>query len=329
MLEQEIEAQLIRRLTDGLKYVYRPDIRDLAALESNSRARFEELNHVRLSNAEFSRLLDIVVSDDVYRASCTLRERQPLERDDGTPFICPLVNTEAWCKNCFEVVNQLRINTASSFHRYDAILLLNGVPVVQIELKSLDISPRRAMKQIVDYKRAPGSGYTYTLLCFIQLFIVSNRTETWYFANNNRHFAFDADERFLPANLFFSTGIPVCILVLKKCRKADGVLFINAAEQFEKGKRQNHLLDEHAGKILDAYQYRREERHFSCSVPLREIADNDFNLNISRYISTAEPEADVDLAAVHRDLEELDARIAAATERHNAFLRELGLPEIG
>lgn len=105
--------------------------------------------------------------------------------------------------NPMEVVNQLRINTDNSHHRYNVMLLINGVPVVQIELKTLGISPRRAMEQIVDYKNDPGNGYGKTLLCFVQLFIVSNRTDTWYFANNNaRHFAFDADERFLPIYQF-------------------------------------------------------------------------------------------------------------------------------
>lgn len=133
----------------------------------------------------------------------------------------------------------------------------------------------------------------------------------------------------LPANLFFSTGIPVCVLVLKRCRKADDVLFINAAEQFEKGKRQNRLLPEHIDRIVNAYRYRTEEERFSRRVRREEIAGNDFNLNISRYISTAEPEADVDLAAVHAEMTAIDARIAEATARHNSFLRELGLPEIG
>ena len=101
------------------------------------------------------------------------------------------------------MVNQLRITTDYSHHRYDVILLINGVPVVQIELKTLAISPRRAMQQIVDYKNDPGNGYAKTLLCFLQLFIVSNRTDTWYFANNNsRHFSFNADERFLPLYQF-------------------------------------------------------------------------------------------------------------------------------
>lgn len=132
----------------------------------------------------------------------------------------------------------------------------------------------------------------------------------------------------LPANLFFSTGIPVCVLVLKRCRKAGDVLFINAAEQFEKGKRQNRLLPEHIDRIVNAYRFRTEEERFSRRVGMEEIAGNDFNLNISRYISTAEPEADVDLAAVHTEMAAIDARIAEATARHNSFLRELGLPEI-
>ena len=102
------------------------------------------------------------------------------------------------------MVNQLRINTDNSHHRYDVILLINGVPAAQIELKTLGISPRRAMEQIVEYKNDPGNGYTKTLLCFVQLFIVSNRSDTWYFANNNnsRHFCFNAEERFLPIYQF-------------------------------------------------------------------------------------------------------------------------------
>jgi len=109
------------------------------------------------------------------------------------------VNIRNWCKNEFEVVNQLRINTQNSHQRYDVMLLINGIPVVQIELKKLDISPRRAIEQIIQYKNDRGNGYNHTLLCFIQLFIVSNQIHTWYFTNNQaRHFSFNADERFLP-----------------------------------------------------------------------------------------------------------------------------------
>ncbi|KAF0112939.1 MAG: putative toxin-antitoxin system toxin component, partial [Hyphomonadaceae bacterium] len=198
MTEQEIEQGLIEKLSD-LKYVWREDIRDKAALEANFRQKFQELNKVNLTDSEFARLMDQIIMPDVFNAARLIRERNNFERDDGTPLFYTLVNIKDWCKNTFEVINQLRINTDNSHHRYDVVLLINGVPVVQIELKTLAISPRRAMQQIVDYKNDVGNGYTKTLMCFLQLFIVSNKSDTWYFANNNsRHFAFDADERFLP-----------------------------------------------------------------------------------------------------------------------------------
>ncbi|MDP1561058.1 MAG: type I restriction endonuclease subunit R, partial [Pirellulaceae bacterium] len=196
--EQDIEHDF-QRILEGLKYTLRPDIRDRAALEQNFRQKFEALIHVHLTDSEFARLLDEIVTPDVFKASQILRERNAFTRDDGTPLNYTLVNIKDWCKNDFEVVNQLRINTDNSQHRYDVILLINGVPVVQVELKTLGINPRRAMEQIVEYKNDPGNGYAKTLLCFMQLFIVSNRDSTYYFANNNtRHFAFNAEERFLP-----------------------------------------------------------------------------------------------------------------------------------
>ncbi|WP_407213836.1 N-6 DNA methylase [Enterobacter hormaechei] len=139
----------------------------------------------------------------------------------------------------------------------------------------------------------------------------------------------------LPANLFFSTGIPVCILVLKKCKKPDDVLFINAAEHYEKGKRQSQLLrtDEmtdggigHIEKIIDTYRYRKEEPRYSRRVSMDEIEKNDFNLNISRYVSTVQAEEEIDLAAVHTDLLVVEKQIGAAKERYNQYLAELGLP---
>ena len=196
--EQEIEQRLIDTL-QALKYTYRPDIRDKAALERNFRAKFEALNHVQITDAEFARLRDEIISADVFQTAKTLREYGYFQREDGTPLHYMLVNLKDWCKNHFEVVHQLRINTDNSHHRYDAIVLINGLPLVQIELKTLGINPRRAMEQIVDYRNDPGNGYANTLLCFMQLFIVSNRNNTYYFANNhNQHFAFNADERFLP-----------------------------------------------------------------------------------------------------------------------------------
>ena len=132
----------------------------------------------------------------------------------------------------------------------------------------------------------------------------------------------------LPANLFYSTGIPVCILVLKKCKKYDDVLFINASEHFEKGKRQNQLLPEHIEKILNTYKNRAEEDRYSRRVSLEEIEKNNYNLNISRYVSTAVEEEEIDLGAVHGQLEALEKKIADAKNKHNEYLKELGLPPL-
>ncbi|MFO1252223.1 MAG: type I restriction-modification system subunit M [Inhella sp.] len=129
----------------------------------------------------------------------------------------------------------------------------------------------------------------------------------------------------LPSNLFYSTGIPVCILVLKKCKKPDDVLFINAAEHFVKGKRQNQLTEEHIAKIVETYQFRKEEPRYARRVPMEEIEQHGFNLNISRYVSTAVGEAEIDLDAVHAELVKAEQAIADAKQRHNGFLKELGL----
>jgi len=196
--ESQIEQDFIAKLRD-LKYTHRSDIHDRLTLENNFREKFQELNRVTLSDGEFQRLLADIVSPDVFTAAQTLRNRNAFARDDGTPLNYTLVNIDDWCKNSFEVVSQLRINTDYSHHRYDVLLLINGVPCAQVELKTLGINPRRAIEQIVEYKKDPGNGYLGTLLCFVQLFIVSNRDSTYYFANNNaRHFSFNADERFLP-----------------------------------------------------------------------------------------------------------------------------------
>jgi type I restriction enzyme M protein len=133
----------------------------------------------------------------------------------------------------------------------------------------------------------------------------------------------------LPANLFYTTGIPVCILVLKKCKMPDDVLFINASEHFEKERRQNRLLPEHIDKIIETYQFRKEEERYSRRVSMEEIAErHDYNLNISRYVSTAEPEPEIDLVVVNSDLVELEKKIKESTKKHNEFLDELGLPPL-
>lgn len=131
----------------------------------------------------------------------------------------------------------------------------------------------------------------------------------------------------LPANLFYSTGIPVCIIVLKKCRKHDKILFINASgeEHYEKGKRQNNLRDEDVDKIVETYQFRKEEIRYSHQVSLQEIKDNDYNLNITRYVNLSKDVELIDLQAVTKQLKVCDEKISDARTRLNVYLRELGL----
>lgn len=138
----------------------------------------------------------------------------------------------------------------------------------------------------------------------------------------------------LPANLFYSTGIPVCIIVLKKCRKNDKILFINASseEHYEKGKRQNYLRkdDKHddVKDIIDAYKSRATISRYSREVSLSEIKENGYNLNITRYVNLSKDEEAVDLAAVQAKLVDIEKEITTARDEHNKFLRELGLKEI-
>ena len=135
----------------------------------------------------------------------------------------------------------------------------------------------------------------------------------------------------LPPNLFFSTGIPVCILVLKKSKKANDILFINASgeEHFKKDKKQNVLRPEDIDMIVDTYQFRKEDdKKYSRRVSMEEIEKNGYNLNISRYVSTAPEEVIVNLADVKSNLDKIEEEIQTTKAKHNQFLRELGLPEL-
>lgn len=132
----------------------------------------------------------------------------------------------------------------------------------------------------------------------------------------------------LPSNLFYSTGIPVCILVLKKCKKEDDLLFINAAEHFVKEKRQNTLSEKHIENIVETYKYRSDRERYSRRVSMVEIEKNGYNLNISRYVSIAEEEVQIDLQEVNKKLTSINKCIKTNTDKHNKFLKELKLPPI-
>ena len=132
----------------------------------------------------------------------------------------------------------------------------------------------------------------------------------------------------LPANLFYSTGIPVCIIVLKKCKKEDDILFINANKEFSKEKTRNILEDKHIQKIINTYRERKEEENYSKRVTMDMIVQNEYNLNISRYVSTAEEDKIIDLTQVKEELDSIEAKITETKTKFNEYLRQLDLPEL-
>ena len=132
----------------------------------------------------------------------------------------------------------------------------------------------------------------------------------------------------LPANIFYGTSIPTCILVMKKCRKEDdNILFIDASKEFEKVKTQNKLRPQHIQKIVETYRDREEIEKYSHLATLQEVADNDYNLNIPRYVDTFEEEEPIDIKAVMSEIKELEAKRAELDKEIDVYLKELGIIE--
>ena len=129
----------------------------------------------------------------------------------------------------------------------------------------------------------------------------------------------------LPANLFYGTGIPTCILVFKKNRDRKDVLFIDASKEFAKGKNQNRLSKDNIDKIIDTYRARKDVEKYAHVAPLQEIIDNDFNLNIPRYVDTFEEEPPIDLDEVNKQLKQDDVEIAEAEAKIKEQLHLLGV----
>ena len=130
----------------------------------------------------------------------------------------------------------------------------------------------------------------------------------------------------LPANVFYGTGIPTCILIFKKCReKDDNILFIDASQEYEKIKTQNYLTDAHVQKIVDTYAERKTVDKYAYVADLEEIEENDYNLNIPRYVDTFEEEEHIDIDAVSDELQNIEAEIKATDEEIGKYCKELGI----
>lgn len=195
--ETDLDGSIVSKLS-ALGFELRPEIRDRAALEANFREKFEALNRVALTDGEFRRILRENISPYVYEASRSLRGWNAFVRDDGTPLDCAFVNFRDWSRNAYEIVDRPSVDSDNGTGR-GVMLLINGVPVVQVELGSRGTSPRSTMERIVSRRNGHGAECAGTLTRFIQLFVVGDRENVWHFANNDdRHFAFGAEERFLP-----------------------------------------------------------------------------------------------------------------------------------
>lgn len=132
----------------------------------------------------------------------------------------------------------------------------------------------------------------------------------------------------LPANIFYGTGIPTCIMVFKKCRQADdNILFIDASKEFEKSGNQNKLRQEHIDKIINAYRSRDAVDKFSYPANLSEVEENEHNLNIPRYVDTFEEEESVDLTQVAKELKEINREIAEVNKKISEYAKELGIDD--
>ena len=129
----------------------------------------------------------------------------------------------------------------------------------------------------------------------------------------------------LPENLFFGTGIPACILVFKKNKTDNNVVFIDASKEYDKGKNQNNLRNEDINKIVEAYKNRREIDKYCHIASFEEIKENDFNLNIPRYIDTFEEEEKVDMAKVKSDIEQIKIDIEQISHSMKRYIDNLGL----
>lgn len=130
----------------------------------------------------------------------------------------------------------------------------------------------------------------------------------------------------LPANIFYGTSIPTCILVFKKCKEdPEHILFIDASKEFEKVKNQNMLREEHINKIVETYRNRTVIEKYSHLATLQEVADNDYNLNIPRYVDTFEAEEEIDIKAVMQEIKSLEAKRAELDKEIDVYFKELGL----
>ncbi|MGL5722505.1 MAG: type I restriction endonuclease subunit R, EcoR124 family, partial [Brevinema sp.] len=212
--EQKLELAFIDKLVE-MGYEYRKDIKTIDMLHQNFKEKIEYWNKIELSNREFEQILRDLLGKSVFDSTGLLHTKYTLQRDDDTSINLTLYDTKNWCQNTFEVVNQLRADHDLSHHRYDVHILINGIPMVHVELKHAGITPIKALKQIVRYKQDNGSSLRTTLLGFTQIFIMSNDELTYYFVNNDQ---LDVNQRelFIPVFMWADKDNNKCSRLLRE-----------------------------------------------------------------------------------------------------------------
>jgi type I restriction enzyme, R subunit len=180
--EAELEQKLIERLT-GLGY--EPvTLRNAEDLKANLKTQLEKHNHIELSDTEFKSILNHLDKGNVFDRAKRLRDKMELSRDDGTTFYLEFLNTEHWCQNQYQVTNQVT-QQGNYKNRYDVTLLINGLPLIQIELKRRGLELKEAFNQINRYQRH-SYGADNGLFQYVQIFVISNGVNTRYYANNRK-----------------------------------------------------------------------------------------------------------------------------------------------
>ncbi|HWA51964.1 MAG TPA: type I restriction endonuclease subunit R [Patescibacteria group bacterium] len=180
--EAQLELELIQQLNKlGFESVTIPDS---TALITNLKLQLEKFNETKLTDREFEKILNHLMHGDRFDKGKTLRDRFLLHRDDETTFYIRFFNMDQWCRNVYQVAHQIT-QMGNYKNRYDVTLLVNGLPLVQIELKRRGVEMKEAFNQINRYQR---NTFTGTLFEYIQIFVISNGVNTKYFANNPRQF---------------------------------------------------------------------------------------------------------------------------------------------
>ena len=223
MAGYESESKLENRMIDQLRkqgYTY-VEINDVNSLENNFREQINihnraELKFKDLSDKEFEKLMIKISGKGIFQSAKELRQKQDIERDDGTKIYLELFNTKDWCKNTFQVTHQTTVEDKYT-NRYDVTILINGLPLVQIELKRRGIDMKEAFNQIKRYKRHSYSG----LYKFIQLFVISNGVETKYFANGDQDLNYGFTFYWTDINNDRITNLEqFCVFFLDRCHIA-------------------------------------------------------------------------------------------------------------